>query len=42
LMIVKYIKLRRKHELWITVLYSVCFAAFFIAYILKLTGVIHL
>jgi len=42
LMLVKYIKLRRRHELWITVLYSACFVAFFIAYILKLTGVINL
>ena len=42
LMIVKCIKLRRRHELWVAILYSVCFAAFFIAYILKLTGVIDL
>ena len=42
LMIVKYIRLRRRHELWITVLYSACFALFFLGYILKLAGVITL
>jgi len=42
LMLVKYIKLHRKHELWITVLYIACFVGFFAAYILKLAGVISL
>jgi hypothetical protein len=39
LMLVKYLKLRRRHELWITILYIACFVFFFAAYILKLTGV---
>lgn len=38
LMLVKYIKLRRRHELWIAILYIACFILFFIAYVLKLTG----
>jgi cell division protein FtsW (lipid II flippase) len=42
LMLVKYIKLHRKHELWIAVLYIACFVAFLAAYILKLAGVINL
>lgn len=42
LMLVKYIKLRRRHELWITILYIFCFAAFLTAYVLQLAGIISL
>lgn len=33
---VKYIKIRRKHELFISLLYAACFVLFFVMYILKL------
>lgn len=33
---VKYIKMRKKHELFISLLYAVCFVLFFAMYILKL------
>lgn len=42
LMLVKFVKLRRRHELLVAILYCLLFLAFFTAYILRLAGVISL
>lgn len=37
--LIKYIKLRRKHELFITIVYGIAAVAFLVSWVMKLAGV---